>query len=299
MNRTRQKKQEATAEATAEAQDYVWGWRDVPEPVRLDFVCKYLDAASMGILEICGKSCLGNAQRAWHAKAAGVARGSLAIVSTKKLVAAQARVDALLPHRVDALFTHMRVWAPYREPVVNFDEFAFSLTVMWMDEDETTLRASFPFMRMTDNTSEMGDHGGYSTHMFFVSPEAPGQDLLAPLLRSEEESQEWRPSAYLTCTRQTDGATVRMAHFHGIEFMSWHNPDPNTGQLSLAGGRLLVAGAEDRQREGAKATFHFRWDVGTGRLLAFCSTYSYMDREVEGFELYSRLHARLDESVRD
>ena len=120
MNRTRQK-QEATAEATAEAQDYVWGWRDVPEPVRLDFVCKYLDAASMGILEICGKSCLGNAQRAWHAKAAGVARGSLAIVSTKKLVAAQARVDALLPHRVDALFTHMRVWAPYREPVVNFD----------------------------------------------------------------------------------------------------------------------------------------------------------------------------------
>ena len=89
MVRTRQ-------EAAPQAQDYVWGWRDVPAPVRLDVVCGYLDAASMGILEICGKNCLGDAQRAWQAKAAGVAPGSLANVSTKQLVAAQARVDALV-----------------------------------------------------------------------------------------------------------------------------------------------------------------------------------------------------------
>ncbi len=69
-------------EAAPQAQDYVWGWRDVPAPVRLDGVCGYLDAASMGILEICGKNCLGDAQRAWQAKAAGVDRGSLANVST-------------------------------------------------------------------------------------------------------------------------------------------------------------------------------------------------------------------------
>ena len=62
--------------------DYVWGWRDVPAPVRLDVVCGYLDAASMGILEICGKNCLGDAQRAWKTKATGLDRGSLANLST-------------------------------------------------------------------------------------------------------------------------------------------------------------------------------------------------------------------------
>ena len=60
MNRTREK-QEA---APQQAQDYVWGWRDVPAPVRLDVVCGYLDAASMGRLEICGRQCLGDAARA-------------------------------------------------------------------------------------------------------------------------------------------------------------------------------------------------------------------------------------------
>ena len=127
MNRTRQKQ-----EAAPQAQDYVWGWRDVPAPVRLDVVCSYLDAAAMGRLEICGKNCLGDSQRAWQAKAAGLARGSLANVSTKRLVAAQARVDALLPRRVLRTPSRPGAWAPYRDPAVNFDEFAFSLTVMWV-----------------------------------------------------------------------------------------------------------------------------------------------------------------------
>ena len=155
-------------------------------------------------------------------------------------------------------------------------------------------------MRMTDKTSEMGDHGSLSTHMFFVSPEAPGQDILAPRLRraiSDEQGDRWVPKAFLTCTRRTDGATIRMAYFHGVEVAAWEIPAPNIGQLSLDNGRLLVAGVEDG--EGADATFHFRWDVGTGRLLAFCSTFYFDDREVEGYELYSRLHARINDSVRN
>ena len=81
-------------EAAPQAQDYVWGWSDVPAPVQLE-VCAFLDVTALGRLEICGRHF--EAERAWQAKAAGVARGSLAIVSTKRLVAAQARVDALLP----------------------------------------------------------------------------------------------------------------------------------------------------------------------------------------------------------
>ena len=143
-------------EATAQGQDYVWGWRDVPRPVLLDNVCRYLDAAAMGRLEICGKNCLGDSQRAWQAKAAGVARGSLANVSTKHVLAAQTRVDALVGSPFDD-------WQPYEDPEVNFDEFAFSVTLVWREDG--TKRASFPFMRMTDKTSEMADHGSLA-HMF-------------------------------------------------------------------------------------------------------------------------------------
>ena len=85
MNRTREK-QEA---APQQAQDYVWGWRDVPATVRLDKICCYLDAKAMGRLEICGKNCLGDAPRAWNTKAAGLARGTLGDLSTKQFLRAQ------------------------------------------------------------------------------------------------------------------------------------------------------------------------------------------------------------------
>ena len=286
-------------EAAPQAQDYVWGWRDVPAPVRLDGVCGYLDAASMGILEICGKNCLGDAQRAWQAKAAGVARGSLANVSTKQLVAAQGRVDAL----VGGPFDDFR-WQPYEDPDVNFDEFAFSVTLVW--QEDGTKRASFPFMRMTDRTSEMGHHSSMSTNMFLVSPEAPGQDILAPRLRraiSDEEGKRWVPTAYLTCTRRKDGATIRMAHFYGIEDdeevdVYWeYNPSIRCG--SLDNGRLLVAGLEDKPEDEPLTTFHLVFDSSTGRLRAICSTFYHNQNEVDGYELYRCLHARLDESVRD
>ena len=257
-------------EATAQGQDYVWGWRDVPRPVLLDNVCRYLDAAAMGRLEICGKNCLGDSQRAWQAKAAGVARGSLANVSTKHVLAAQTRVDALVGSPFDD-------WQPYEDPDVNFDEFAFSVTLVWREDG--TKRASFPFMRMTDKTSEMADHGSlahmFGEHMFFVSPEAPGQDILAPRLRREEDG--WVPSAFLTCTRRTDCATIRMAHFHGIyDGYDWATSD-DIKCVSLDNGRLLVAGPLYDGR-GDQSAFHLVSDSSTGRLRAICSSFYYDDR---------------------
>ena len=276
-------------EAAPQAQDYVWGWSDVPAPVQLE-VCAFLDVTALGRLEICGRHF--EAERAWQAKAAGVARGSLANVSTKHVLAAQTQVDALVGGPLDD-------WQPYEDPDVDFDEFAFSVTMVW--EEDGTKKASFPFMRMTDRTSEMGHHSSMSTNMFFVSPEAPGQDVLAPLLRGLDEETEWAPSAFLTCTRRTDGVTIRMAHFHGIEEESWGMHTGHTiGCISLDNGRILVAGwEEDGEDELYPTSFHLRFDGATGRLLAICSTFYFENREVSHYGLYRCLRARLDESLLD
>ena len=284
-------------EAAPQAQDYVWGWRDVPAHVRLDVVCGYLDAASMGRLEICGRQCLGDAARAWKAKAAGVARGSLANLSTKQLVAAQARVDALVGGPFDDT-----QWQPYEDPDVNFDEFAFSVTLVW--HEDGTKRASFPFMRLTTDKDEQGEIDSMSTNVFLVSPEAPGQDVLAPRLRraiSDEEGELWVPKAFLTCTRRTDGATIRMAHFSGLEEGEYWEYSPSIRCCSLDNGRFLVEGPEVEPEEGdlSVTTFHLMHDPSTGRLLGICSTFYHNQNEVDGYELSRCLHARLDESLRN
>ena len=287
MVRTRRQRQEAAPQA----QDYTYGWRDVPAPVQLE-VCAFLDVAALGRLEACGRHF--DAERAWNTKAVGLARGSLD-VSTKQLVAAQGRVDAL----VGGPFEEFE-WVPYGSPRVTFDEFAFSLTLAWWHEGGIK-SASFPFMRMTNNKSEMGPHASMSTNMFLVSPEAPGQDILAPQLnRAAVEEEGWSPSAFLTCTRRTDGATIRMAHFNGVEDEYW-GTGLTIGCISLENGRLLVAGWEedDEEEESYPTSFHLRHDVATGRLLAICSTFYFENREVEGYDLYCRLHARLNDSVRN
>ena len=149
----------------------------------------------------------------------------------------------------------------------------------------------------------MGDHASMSTNMFLVSPDAPGQDILAPqLIRGAEEEERWVPTAYVTCTRRTDGATIRMAHFSGVEEGSWGFGPSGYGRcISLENGRLLVAGWEedDEEEDSYPSTFHLRFDGATGRLLAICATFFFEDREVSGYDLYSRLHARLNDSVRN
>ena len=153
MNRTREE-QEA---APQQAQDYVWGWRDVPATVRLDKICCYLDAEAMGRLEICGKNCLGDAPRAWQAKAAGLARGTLGELSTKQFLRAQTRARALLPPSLGGkspfMFQHY-----HRAPPVSFDEFAFTIVVTWIEPGKPERSfAEFPFMRLISDHDEQFD----------------------------------------------------------------------------------------------------------------------------------------------
>lgn len=71
-------------------------WRRLPDETRLG-VCAYLDARAIGLLEMCGRGCLGDAARAWRDKGADEYRGSLADWPTKRFVVAHDRRRALEP----------------------------------------------------------------------------------------------------------------------------------------------------------------------------------------------------------
>ena len=153
---TKLKESKAELESKLDKLAPLLGWRDVPAPVRLDKICCYLDAKAMGRLEICGKNCLGDAQRAWQAKAAGVARGTLGDLSTKQFLRAQTRARALLPPSLGGkspfMFQHY-----HRAPPVSFDEFAFTIVVTWIEPGKPERSfAEFPFMRLRTH-SELGD----------------------------------------------------------------------------------------------------------------------------------------------
>ena len=109
------------------------------------------------------------------------------------------------------------------------------------------------------------------------------------------------PKAFLTCTRRTDGATIRMAHFSGLEEGEYWEYSPSIRCCSLDNGRFLVEGPEVEPEEGdlSVTTFHLMHDPSTGRLLGICSTFYHNQNEVDGYELSRCLNARLDESVRD
>ena len=104
-------------------------WVKLPAAVVL-VACEFLDAASLGRLEICGKTSLGDKARAWREKAAGVTRGNLAQLSNKQLLAAQARVQALIPSSpggVVGFANNVRRWSED----VPFDEFSFTVVLSW------------------------------------------------------------------------------------------------------------------------------------------------------------------------
>ena len=69
-------------------------WRALPAAVVLE-TCKFLDAAALGRLEICGRGALGDRARAWKAQTVGVARGTLGHLSNRAFAAAHARVQVV------------------------------------------------------------------------------------------------------------------------------------------------------------------------------------------------------------
>ena len=313
MVRTRRQRQEAAPQA----QDYTYGWRDVPAPVQL-VVCGYLDVKALGRLEICGRHL--DAVRAWNAKAAGLARGTLGDLSTKQFLRAQTRARALVPRWIGGtsgpfMFQHSR------RPV-SFDEFAFSCVVSWIEPGNPRLSfAEFPFMRLV-RVSDQDEHYGKFT---FFPTAGPDHEALSACLRrvSQEHAEEaddfpgqalqqMDPKAYLTCTRKADGAATRVGLFRSIHSVNTEGvgDEGTEGSIYFGHGKLLLtpigAHTSDVNLHHVPAleiTLNILWDASSGRVRAFgCHLYVNGEDVNEEFPeetFLALLRARLDESVRD
>ena len=318
MVRTRRQRQEAAPQA----QDYTYGWRDVPAPVQL-VVCGYLDVTALGRLEVCGRHF--DAVRAWNTKAAGLARGTLGDLSTKQFLRAQTRARALVPRWVGGtsgpfMFQHSR------RPV-SYDEFAFTIVVTWCEGVRPARRrrfTEFPFMRVvSDNQDEQGEFSRPPSMFVFVPPAGADHEAFSACLRrvSQEfaeadggifpgdELDHSQPVVYLTCTRRRDGAATRVGLFSSIGAVNEHVADEETeGSLYFGEGKLLLTpiGAHTSDVHEVPAleiTLTIIWDASSGRVRGF-GCWLYVNGEHGGEELpeetfLALLRARLDESVRD
>ena len=307
MVRTRRQRQEAAPQA----QDYTYGWRDVPAPVQL-VVCGYLDVTALGRLEVCGRHF--DAVRAWNTKAAGLARGTLGDLSTKQFLRAQTRARALVPRWVGGTSGPF-MFQPSRRPV-SFDEFAFTIVVTWCEGVRPARRrcfTEFPFMRVvSDNQDEQGEFSRPPSMFVFVPPAGADHEAFSACLRrvSQEfaeadggifpgdELDHSQPVVYLTCTRRRDGAATRVGMFSRLHAVNDCVADEETeGNLYFGDGKLLLTNVPG---EALEITLHIMWDASSGRVRAF-GCHLYVNGEEGFFELpeetfLALLRARLDES---
>lgn len=269
----------------------------------------------MGLLEMCGKGCLG--EREWNSKAAGIPRGALATMSSKLFLAAHTRVQALAAgqkkQRINLL----------EEP--GFDEFAFTLVLNWHEDHRVT--AAFPYMSLTPNGCSPCIYGCMRNYDCRVSPSAEGQAIIAAKLLElgrnfdDYEVQEflmsWDPSITLICTRKSDGASVKVDNF-------WNNSQdwtikearPTTHPLMTKtyfggqGGFYVKFTHGDLPLRDFQMELFLPFDISTGRIIAVCLAPHSFDREdpnddgsrYEGHMkedlFYMFLHKWLDASLR-
>ena len=266
-----------------------------------------------------------DAERAWQAKAAGLARGTLADLSTKQFLRAQTRARALLPPSLGGkspfMFQHY-----HRAPPVSFDEFAFTIVVTWIEPGKPERSfAESPFMRLRTH-SELGDVN-LSCGVFTFFPTAgPGHEAFSACLRrvSQEMAvegngagadfpgrvlEQLEPKAYLTCTRRRDGAATRVGMFSRMCSVNDVGDEGETeGSLYFGEGKLLLTpiGAHTSDVHEVPAleiTLTIIWDASSGRIRGF-GCWLYVNGEHGGEELpeetfLALLRARLDESLRD
>ena len=267
----------------------------------------------MGLLEMCGKGCLG--EREWILKAAGIPRGALATMSSKLFLAAHTRVQALAAgqkkQRINLL----------EEP--GFDEFAFTLVLNWGEDHRVT--AAFPYMSLTPNGCSPCIYGCMRNYDCRVSPSAEGQAIIAAKLLElgrhfdDYEVQEFLMnwSVTLICTRKSDGASVKVDRFWN------HNQDwtiqearPTTHPLMTQtyfggqGGFYVKFTNGDLPLRDFLMELFLPFDISTGRIIAVCLAPHSFDREetnddgskYEGHMkedlFYMFLHKWLDKSLR-
>jgi len=291
-------------------------WVKLPAAVVL-VACEFLDAASLGRLEVCGKTSLGDKTRAWSEKAAGVARGNLGQLSNKRLLAAQARVQALIPSSSEESvgFAHN---VRRGSEDVPFDEFSFTVVLSSYSESDEFETTVFPFMRLVVKRDEMDDDSNFSSFAFLPSGQRAA-DNSSPLLREAavanaegadiEEFKEYKtPRAFMICTRKSDGAAVRMAFWDEDCFdedcwdgmSSW--PGGGKCMLRFDRGELLIGHGSSLDYD-YYMTLNMVFDQSNGRVIAFCSGIFHSTEDLAGSNMsnemfYALLHARLDDSTR-
>ena len=269
----------------------------------------------MGLLEMCGKGCLG--EREWNSKAAGIPRGALATMSSKLFLAAHTRVQALAAgqkkQRINLL----------EEP--GFDEFAFTLVLSWGEDHRVT--AAFPYMSLTPNGCSPCIYGCMRNYDCRVSPTAEGQAIIAAKLLelgrnlNEYEVQEflmfWDPSITLICTRKSDGASVTIDNFSNYnedwtikEARPTTHPSMTKTYFGGQGGFYVKFTHGDLPLRDFQMELFLPFDISTGRIIAVCLAPHYSDREeanddgskYEGHMkedlFYMFLHKWLDASLR-
>ena len=288
-------------------------WVKLPAAVVL-VACEFLDAASLGRLEICGKSSLGDKTRAWSEKAAGVARGTLAQLSNKRLLAAQARVQELIPSSAGGVVgfaNNVRRWSEE----VPFDEFAF--TVVLSSESDGFQTTVFPFMRLVADRNEMGAYNNVASFVLF--PSGQGADNMSPLMRDaslacaegtqlDTFKDVHMPRAYMICTRKADGAAVKVAFWDtdDVDEDDWaamaYDQDSSECTVRFDYGELMI-GHGSSQDYQYHMTLNIMFDRRTSQVLAFCSGIYHSTPDLSGSNMSNEmflalLHARLDESMR-
>ncbi len=291
-------------------------WVKLPAAVVL-VACEFLDSATLGRLELCGKTSLGDKTRAWSEKAAGVTRGNLASLSNKRLLAAQARVQALIPSssQESVGFSHH---VRRRSEDVPFDEFSFTVVISSYSESDEFLTTVFPFMRLVVKRDEMDEDSNFSSFAFL--PSGQGAENIAPLLRKAavasaegvdiEEFKEFHtPRAFMICTRKSDGAAVRVAFWDTDCFdedcwseMNLIYPGGRKCMLRFDRGELLIGHGSSSDYD-YYMTLNAVFDPSDGRVIAFCSGVFHSTEDLAGSNMsnemfYALLQARLDESTR-
>ena len=295
MSTTRGRDRDARKNAVA--------WRSLPTEPLLE-ICSFLDPKALGRLEIVGR--VDGISRAWESKANGVARGALGPMSSKRLVTAHARMRSLYPMDSSEAFQGIA-----RPPPLDFDEFAFSLVVSYREDGDGDYRwSAFEFMRLISAEEKMGFLAPRGQFAMFPPAEAHGHDISEFLLEANDKyvgdgrlgvaflSDYFQLSAFLICTRKTDGTSIRVVDFHQID-------DNSAGfaiQADGAGCIYFINGELFERYEGDALGYEMAlqlyFDDSTGRVLGFAPSVfqtaretaaSYMDPEIFHALLRSRL----------
>ena len=277
-------------------------WRSLPTEPLLE-ICSFLDPKALGRLEIVGR--IDGLSRAWESKANGVARGALGPMSSKRLVSTHARMRSLYPMDSSETFQGIA-----RDAQISFDDFAFSLIVSYREDgDGDYRRSAFEFMRLISEDHEMGLLEPCGQFAMFPPAEVHGHDISEFLLKANDNyvgegdgsllSDYFQLSAFLICTRKSDGTSIRVVDFYDIDDDSagLAIEENGAGCINFINGELF--GRHRSDSYGYDMDLQLYFDDSTGRVLGFAPSVNQTAPEVANYMDPELFHALLRSRLQD